>query len=1144
MVTEKPVTTGPTLEPAPAISDDFLAGPFHIETPVPTLFAELTLRPAPQPMKAFTIENPGLEDEAACLALQPAVTDDELRSTTPASIRSSIADEDLPGLQVPGDSSSRYDSAAGEDEGSPDVTKSPEDKNSLHVQSPTQHPQETESPDDKISPSNEPQVDTEAPPEEKTSADDNSSESSSLNGPTLVEIVEREVEEAAESQSVIEGKDEEQPSPEPAPAQTPTLPPADFPALETIKEEESPVQQPEEPTATTAPTGPFSSVFSSDTYTAWEINGGLLAIRGAPGAGKSTLITRIGEAFLNQVADGESQDSIASYTFHGVAEQMDARNNTKSGKVVTAMLHALVHQLMQGRGELAEAYSHAEERGWDLSDTELQDILLKHVRAKYHTKDGKEKRKLWVFIDAVDEVGENAAREIFDFFARLSAPRKSRGGLSPVNVCLACRSGSSPLQDTGYKLLQLNAEDFNGDDLTAYLHSELSHLLAHLSAEDAEKASQVIQERAQGVFLWAILAVDLIRRSSQATSLDDVLQQISGAPTDLEEVYQQRIANIPESERARCARLLQWVCFATRPLTLRELRVALVLDPSRAEIKSLQDLRSARDYIPSDKAMAATIPELTRGLLHANPDTATVAPLHESIKSFLAARGIDLLCNQPQGTAARTTDVHISRACLAYVAFPEYHQRHKAPGPPPPLASYVTACWHLHAELAERRGAQQGDLLDTLHSPAGSLNFRMWWRHYARMSSQAHPVAEEEEEVIDDRLTELLVHHTASPPTVFDLAAACGLCSTIGAALAAISETLAASPSMSAAEKEASGMTDATERTLLHWAAFSGDARVVAFFLARGDVGVAAVDRRRQTALHIAVIQGHAETAAMLLASPGCVVDARDEDGRAPLHYAALLGEARVARLLLGAGADVNVRDALGRTPLFAPCRAGDAGVVGALLERADANVNARDEMGRTVLHTAVAQRKRGVVCKLLERNDLDVNARDRAGWTALMLAVRMTDVGIVEALMGRGDLDVNAKRDGLGFVGPLLTAVGMRNEALVRVLLRRGDLDVNARGELWRTPLLLAVGKGDVEVVRLLLERMDLDVNARDVDGCTALMDAISAGNEAIVEMLLGRADADVYGKGVSGFVLLSMAEESGNEAVVRLMRERYHNC
>jgi 26S proteasome non-ATPase regulatory subunit 10 len=52
-----------------------------------------------------------------------------------------------------------------------------------------------------------------------------------------------------------------------------------------------------------------------------------------------------------------------------------------------------------------------------------------------------------------------------------------------------------------------------------------------------------------------------------------------------------------------------------------------------------------------------------------------------------------------------------------------------------------------------------------------------------------------------------------------------------------------------------------------------------------------------------------------MLLERGAAIDARDNDGKTSLHVAVELGKIEVARLLLKHGADVNVRDKIGRTP-------------------------------------------------------------------------------------------------------------------------------------------------------------------------------------------------------------------------------------
>ncbi|KAH9059130.1 putative ankyrin repeat protein, partial [Lactarius vividus] len=56
---------------------------------------------------------------------------------------------------------------------------------------------------------------------------------------------------------------------------------------------------------------------------------------------------------------------------------------------------------------------------------------------------------------------------------------------------------------------------------------------------------------------------------------------------------------------------------------------------------------------------------------------------------------------------------------------------------------------------------------------------------------------------------------------------------------------------------------------------------------------------------------------AQLLVELGADVNERDEDHETPLHMASYCPELRFVRMLVGYGAEVNAKDKRGRTPLY-----------------------------------------------------------------------------------------------------------------------------------------------------------------------------------------------------------------------------------
>jgi hypothetical protein len=128
--------------------------------------------------------------------------------------------------------------------------------------------------------------------------------------------------------------------------------------------------------------------------------------------------------------------------------------------------------------------------------------------------------------------------------------------------------------------------------------------------------------------------------------------------------------------------------------------------------------------------------------------------------------------------------------------------------------------------------------------------------------------------------------------------------------------------------------------------------------------------------------------------------------GRTLLHYAAGAGRLEVVAALLGRGADPDVKDATGHTPLYRAANecASEAGpeIVKALV-RAGADVNACGGVTRaTPLHMAARRGFVGIAEALLD-GGARMDARDSKGDTPLRRAVNCRKQGVAELLRKRG---------------------------------------------------------------------------------------------------------------------------------------------
>lgn len=127
-------------------------------------------------------------------------------------------------------------------------------------------------------------------------------------------------------------------------------------------------------------------------------------------------------------------------------------------------------------------------------------------------------------------------------------------------------------------------------------------------------------------------------------------------------------------------------------------------------------------------------------------------------------------------------------------------------------------------------------------------------------------------------------------------------------------------------------------------------------------------------------------------------VNLKDAVGRTPLHIAAEKGNMDVAMFLIENGANVNVADVNGNTPLvFIINKTGNLKVIQRLLEKG-ARVNLQNRTGETPLMYAAWHGHLAIVQLLLE-NRADVTLKNLHGRTALTLAESKGHQEIVEML-------------------------------------------------------------------------------------------------------------------------------------------------
>ena len=150
----------------------------------------------------------------------------------------------------------------------------------------------------------------------------------------------------------------------------------------------------------------------------------------------------------------------------------------------------------------------------------------------------------------------------------------------------------------------------------------------------------------------------------------------------------------------------------------------------------------------------------------------------------------------------------------------------------------------------------------------------------------------------------------------------------------------------------------------LQEASASGHTEIIQAFLNLG------MNITTSYALHNASKNGHLDSVQLLIGH-GADVNLKDGTGETPLHLASIHDHVDVVKLLLDSGANLEANDDQGRTALYAAAESGHSEVLQALIE-AGAEVGARGSAhNRTAAYVAVQNGHEVALGVLLEAADV-----------------------------------------------------------------------------------------------------------------------------------------------------------------------------
>ncbi|KAJ1329892.1 ankyrin repeat domain-containing protein 50 [Microdochium nivale] len=782
-------------------------------------------------------------------------------------------------------------------------------------------------------------------------------------------------------------------------------------------------------------------LLQSDTYIKWKKErNSFLWLIGIPGCGKTVLSSSV----VNELRHSTTSLSLVYFyfSFNDIAKQ-SAKQAVQS----------LITQLYNSRTDLQKdvdtLFSSYNNGGRQLDTASLFKLLHSMIE---------QAGEIWIVLDALDECGERNDESAYGLFPWI----KSLGNInSNVHLLVTSRpeqdiQAAFETWDRASEVIPLKS-DLVSDDISAYIKEQTAAITRWRNRPDIrEKIETTLVAKAGGMFRWVACQLDVLKECLDPLS---VKRELDNLPRTLSATYARILQSIPPQHINHAKRLLQFITYSERPLSIEEAVDVVAVDLARKP-------RFDPSYrMPEPKEVARYCSSLV--VIVERQDSRTKKKIieiqlaHFSVQEYLTSNELETsmavdLDNIPARAA-------IVKVCLSYLIDLSCSEKKASY----PFAEFSALCWSDHAVLVEASYKAVIPEVEEYFSSRVAFEFG--------------------NELYQPDLPWIDGDRDQGPALALHCASFLGLFYSTQALL------------KNGADVNAVG---GHHRSALQAAIWRGHEKIVQLLL-ENDTDIQTTTRHLsdplQTAAHLLN-----EEMVQLLINHGADVHAQDEDGDA--LTSAIRGSTldeeesaisiqqkriKVIHLLLDHGADVNAQCGYYGNALQTAI-GGDVKIVQLLLE-CGADVNAQGGYYGTVLQAASYKGDEKRV-QLLFKHGADVNMQGGYYGNALQAASLGKFEWVTKPILRNG-IKVG------GYNEIVRTGFDGENKKFVQLLLDEGA-NVNAQGGYFGNALQAASSTGNQTVVQLLLDK-GADVHAQGGFHNSALQAASSGGHEEVVDLL-----------------------------------------
>lgn len=886
----------------------------------------------------------------------------------------------------------------------------------------------------------------------------------------------------------------------------------------------------------------------SEQYAKWKVNpSSFIWLHGIPGCGKTILSSTIIENVLHLCANDPGK--AAAFFYFDFSET--SKQNPEP--MVKSLITQLSQQCVQIPWPLDSLYSSCGNGLRQPSSDALLDVLQQMCQEIPAT---------YIILDALDEcIDRDELMSTIEIFSGwkleslhfLVTSRKERD-IQETLENLVDKSNILPLQSLVIE-----------KDIQQYVRHRLSvDNKLKKWRRDPEISNEIevaLINGAHGMFRWCVCQLDALAKCVDRKMLRKALQ---GLPPTLDETYERILCAIEEVHSERALRILHWLAFSSRPLSLEEVAEVVAIDPSRRPMfdkdEVLEDPLDALNICSSLITISADADDADDSDGSSIQEPCVLILAHYSVKEYLISDRIRKGSAKLYSLQESASNIFIASCCIGYLlGFDDAEsfgyetiKNHR-------LAYYAAQYWITHAQpyLSESCATQRliiefislrdGAYINwiRIHDPdaphngtdiqkqACNVALPLYYASLTGMTEIVHCLV--------DTIGADVNAQGGRYPNALIGASAKGHTQVVKLLLDKGTDINAQGEEWNKALQTASyyGQEHVVKLLLdqgvdanlhggaaLRAASTGGHEQVIKLLLDAG-VDVNVQDEKDGSVLQDA----STEQIVKLLLDAGANVNAQGGTWDNALHAAAYLGQKQRVKLLLDAGADVNFQAEGRSTVLQAATTRGCEQIVKLLLD-AGANVNAQGGVYLSAIQEASIRDYKPIVKLLLDKG-ANVNAQCGEFGSALQFASFQGFKQTVQLLLDKS-ADVNTP---YGTYGSALQEASCHgHEQIVKLLLDKGA-DVNVQHGQDGSALQQASCHGHEEIVKLLLDN-GADVNTQYGRDGSALQQALSHGHEQVVKLLLDvGADVNIGGDGGSA---LQIASRDGREQIVKLLLDK----